>query len=129
MQTLMNLDNLTAIDRLTDFLSDTRTVVFWVLRSPVVRLWMGAKAPHSIPVSDPLPARSGGRDRCTYLMDERHDTLSGPVVKKLCERASQVFKRPSTSLAQISVSHLYTLRKSVPDTRKRRHFEVTTHPV
>ena len=59
-------------------------------------------------------------------MDERHDTPSGPAVKKLCERALLVFGQTEYErLAQISVSHLYNLRKSVPYTRKRRHFEKT----
>ena len=59
-------------------------------------------------------------------MDEPHDTPSGPAVKKLCERALLVFGQTEYErLAQISVSHLYNLRKSVPYTRKRRHFEKT----
>jgi transposase InsO family protein len=59
-------------------------------------------------------------------MDERHDTPCGPAVKKLCERACEVFGQTEyTSLASISVSHLYNLRKSIPYTRHRRHFEKT----
>jgi len=59
-------------------------------------------------------------------MDERHDTPCGPAVKKLCERACEVFgQREYTALASISVSHLYNLRKSIPYTRQRRHFEKT----
>ncbi len=59
-------------------------------------------------------------------MDERHDTPRGPAVKKLCERAYEVFGQTEyTSLATISVSHLYNLRKSIPYTRLRRHFEKT----
>ena len=59
-------------------------------------------------------------------MDERHDTPCGPAVKKLCERACGVFGQAEyTSLASISVSHLYNLRKSIPYTRQRRHFEKT----
>ncbi|AWP23981.1 hypothetical protein C4901_12125 [Acidiferrobacter sp. SPIII_3] len=37
MQTLMNLDNLTSIDQLADFLSGTQTVAFSVLSSPAAR--------------------------------------------------------------------------------------------
>ena len=37
MQTLMNLDNLTQIDQLAEFLSGTQTVAFSVLSSPAVR--------------------------------------------------------------------------------------------
>jgi len=48
-------------------------------------------------------------------MDERHDTPCGPAVKKLCERACELFAQTQYStLASISVSHLYNLRKSAP---------------
>jgi len=64
--------------------------------------------------------------RLLSAMDERHDTPCGPAVKKLCERACEVFARPNTAaLASISVSHLYNLRKSTTYTRQRRHFEKT----
>jgi len=64
--------------------------------------------------------------RLLAAMDERHDTPCGPAVKKLCERACEVFGQTEyTSLASISVSHLYNLRKSTPYTRQRRHFEKT----
>ena len=59
-------------------------------------------------------------------MDERHDTPCGPAVKKLCERACEVFDEVQYErLASISVSHLYNLRKSTAYTRQRRHFEKT----
>jgi hypothetical protein len=38
---------------------------------------------------------------------------------KLCERACEVFGQTEISLASISVSHLYNLRKSIPYTRLR----------
>lgn len=59
-------------------------------------------------------------------MDERHGTPCGPAVKKLCERACEVFDEVQYErLALISVSHLYNLRKSTTYTRQRRHFEKT----
>jgi len=59
-------------------------------------------------------------------MDERHDTPCGPMVKKLCERACEVFgQREYTALASVSVSHLYNLRKSTTYSRQRSHFEKT----
>ena len=59
-------------------------------------------------------------------MDGRHDTPCGPAVKKLCERACAVFGQTEyATLASISVSHLYNLRKSAPYTRLRRHVEKT----
>jgi len=77
--------------------------------------------------------------RLLAAMDERHkvraparegplgdDTPCGPAVKKLCERACGVFGQTEyTALASISVSHLYNLRKTIPYTRQRRHFEKT----
>jgi transposase InsO family protein len=64
--------------------------------------------------------------RLLAAMDERHDTPCGPAVKKLCERACGVYGETEyTALASISVSHLYNLRKSIPYTRQRRHFEKT----
>ncbi len=59
-------------------------------------------------------------------LDELHGTLSGPATKKLCERACQLFDQTEYQrLADISVSHLYNLRKSRPYTRQRRCFEKT----
>ena len=62
-------------------------------------------------------------------MDTRHDTPSGPAVKKLCERAwlrfgDQRFER----LAGISVAHLYNLRKRT-EYRKVRIVYEKTRPV
>ncbi len=59
-------------------------------------------------------------------MDERHDTPCGQAVKKLCERASDIYGETEyASLAEISVSHLYNLRKSTTYKRQRRHFTKT----
>jgi transposase InsO family protein len=64
--------------------------------------------------------------RLLAAMDERHDTPCGTAIKKLCERACEVFGQTEyTSLASISVSHLYNLRKSTAYVRQRRHFEKT----
>ena len=64
--------------------------------------------------------------RLLAAMDERHDTPCGPAVKKLCERAYEVFGQTQyAALTSVSVSHLYNLRKSTPYTRQRRHFEKT----
>ena len=64
--------------------------------------------------------------RLLAAMDERHDTPCGPAVKKLCERACEVFGQMEyASLASISVSHLYNLRKSTAYTGQRRHFAKT----
>ena len=64
--------------------------------------------------------------RLLAAMDERHDTPCGQAIKKLCERACEVFgQNEYTTLASVSVSHLYNLRKSIPYRRQRRHFEKT----
>lgn len=58
--------------------------------------------------------------------DEAHQTLSGPATKKLFERAYFVYgDKAYERLANISVSHLYNLRKSNGYTRQRRHFTKT----
>ncbi len=59
-------------------------------------------------------------------MDERHDTPSGPAIKKLCERACQIFGEAAYErLAFISIGHVYNVRKSTPDLRQRRQVENT----
>ena len=64
--------------------------------------------------------------RLLAAMDERHNTPCGPALKKLCERAFEIYGETAYArLATISVSHLYNLRKSIPYTRQRRHFEKT----
>ncbi len=64
--------------------------------------------------------------RLLAAMDERHDTPCGPAVKKLCERAWQVFGEVEyATLAGISVSHLYNLRKSKSYLRQRHHYQKT----
>ena len=53
-------------------------------------------------------------------MDERHQQPSGPVIKKLCERAWERFEESKYErLAGISVSHLYNLRQSTAYQRQR----------
>lgn len=58
--------------------------------------------------------------------DQLHGTLCGPATKKLFERAYTVFGETAYErLAQICVSHLYTLRRSTGYQRQRRHIEKT----
>jgi len=59
-------------------------------------------------------------------MDERHDTPCGQAIKKLMERAYDVFdEQEYKRLSTISVSHLYNLRKSKTYSKTRLHFEKT----
>ncbi len=59
-------------------------------------------------------------------MDERHNTLSGPATKKLCERAYQVYGETEYQrLADISIAHLYNLRKSKIYRGQRHQYEKT----
>jgi len=58
--------------------------------------------------------------------DDLHGTLSGPATKKLCERAVLIFgDERYLRLADISVSHLYNLRKSALYRKQRLHFTKT----
>lgn len=62
-------------------------------------------------------------------VDSLHGTLSGPAVKKLCERAWLCFgDQRYQRLAGISVAHLYNLRKR-SDYRKLRVVHEKTQPV
>ncbi len=64
--------------------------------------------------------------RLLAAMDARHDTPCGPAIKKLCERAWQLFGEAEYArLAAISISHLYNLRKSAPYRQQRHHVEKT----
>lgn len=59
-------------------------------------------------------------------MDERHDAPSGPTVKKLCERAFNLFGETEYErLTTISVAHLYNLRHSNRYQKSRRYFQKT----
>lgn len=58
--------------------------------------------------------------RLLASMDERHGQPSGPVLRKLCERAYQRFGQSEYQrLASIYVSHLYNLRQSKTYQRQR----------
>lgn len=81
-----------------------------------------------------IPARCNGftkkyTDKDITLLaktDKLHDTPCGPAVKKLCERAHDVFDDEAyDNLSKISVSHLYNLRGSECYKRQRRHFTKT----
>ena len=59
-------------------------------------------------------------------MDTLHDTPSGARLKKLCERADKVYGQTEyRRLAEISVAHLYNLRRSHAYRQRRRHLEKT----
>ena len=67
--------------------------------------------------------------RLLAAMDERHNTPNGLTLKKLCERAFEVFGQAEYErLAGISVSHLYNLRQS-QTYRRARHTVDKTRPV
>jgi len=58
--------------------------------------------------------------RLLASMDERHGQPSGPVLKKLCERAYKRFDQTQYQrLANISASHFYNLRQSKTYQRQR----------
>ena len=67
--------------------------------------------------------------RLLAAMDERHNTPNGLTLKKLCERAYEVFGQAEYArLAGIPVSHLYNLRQS-QTYRRQRHTVEKTRPV
>ncbi len=62
------------------------------------------------------------------LVDEAHETLSGPATRRILEREVKVYgKQEYARLAEISVAHLYNLRKS-QRYRERRLNYVKTRP-
>jgi len=66
--------------------------------------------------------------RLIAKMDELFDTPCGHTVKKLCERAFQVFNETEyEQISKISVSHLYNVRKSITYNRTRQNFEKTKY--
>lgn len=75
----------------------------------------------------PFPKKYTSADiRLLAELDNWHDTLSGPATKKLCERAYHCFEQLEYQrLAEISVAHLYNLRRSITYTQRRWHYEKT----
>nr|VFK48160.1 MAG: hypothetical protein BECKTC1821E_GA0114239_11046 [Candidatus Kentron sp. TC]VFK50736.1 MAG: hypothetical protein BECKTC1821D_GA0114238_11184 [Candidatus Kentron sp. TC] len=58
--------------------------------------------------------------------DEMHGNLSGPGIKKICERAWKIFEDTKYErLAGISVSHLYNPRRSATYRNARSYFDET----
>ncbi len=59
-------------------------------------------------------------------LDKRHGVTNGFMVKKLCERAYHKFNDLAYErLSQISVSHIYNIRKSSGYKKHRYHYEKT----
>ncbi|MFW6111986.1 MAG: integrase [Chloroflexota bacterium] len=72
-----------------------------------------------------FPTKYTGRDiELLAKTDEAHECLSGPAAKKIMEREWKKYgKEEFRNVAQISISHLYNLRRS------RRYRNVTTEYV
>ena len=168
----MNIDNLTTVEALDDFLQGNQAVAFSVLgdktqryqftqktlvkftyltcskrdkglitrflmkmtgysRQQVTRLIKKHKRTGRIewrPCGDNgFSKRYTNEDvRLLALMDERHETPCGQAIKKLCERAYQLFgENEYQNLSQISVSHLYNLRASKGYKNHRQVFTKT----
>ncbi len=59
-------------------------------------------------------------------LDKRHDTPNGAMIRVLCQRAYQKFGESEYErLSNISVSHIYNLRKSTGYQNCRYHYEKT----
>ena len=64
--------------------------------------------------------------RLLAQMDERHETPCGQAIKKLCERADQIYGEDEyRNLSRISVSHLYNLRATQGYKKHRQVFTKT----
>lgn len=64
--------------------------------------------------------------RLLAQLDEQHDTPCGQAVKKLCERAHEIYDETEyQNLVGISVSHIYNLRGTSGYQKQRRIFEKT----
>ncbi len=80
------------------------------------------------------PARGNGFQRrysradirCLAQTDKLHGSPSGAVIKKLCERAYQLFDDPAyQTLSGISVAHIYRLRQTPAYQRQHLHHSKT----
>ena len=60
------------------------------------------------------------------FVDEAHETLSGPATRKILERAYHEFKESKYQrLAELSVAHMYRLRKSRTYRQRRVKYQPT----
>ena len=100
-------------------------------RAQITRLigqWMETRA---IEVKPPIrrrfPTKYTEEDaRLLARMDEAHEELSGPASRRILQREYELFARPEYErLAQISVSHLYNLRRSKAYRKVRVRMEHT----
>jgi len=172
MRTIMNIENLSTIESLENFLQGNQAIAYSVLgdkteryqfirktlvkfsyvrcskkdkgvinaflrkisgysRQQLTRLVRQHKQSGHIKWR---PSRTNGF-ACKYTskdinllakMDEQHDMPCGQAVKKLCERAYQIYDETEyKNLVNISVSHLYNLRASTGYKKQRRTFEKT----
>ena len=168
----MNIENLTTIEELDNFIQGNQAVAFTILGDKNERYkfiqktlikfrYITLKKPDKGIVNHYLrkvtgysrqqltrlvkqykevgkinwqPCRSNGfsniysKKDITLLaeMDARHDDICGHAIKKLMERAYNKFEQPEyQTLANISVSHLYNLRRSQGYQKQRRHFTKT----
>jgi len=172
MRTIMNIENLTTIEAVENFLEGNQAVAYSVLgdkaqhyqfihKTLVKFSYMTCSKKHKGIIRHYLikltgysrqqltrligqykrsgqikwqPCRSNGF-ACRYTskdiellaqMDERHNTPCGQAVKKLMERAYQIYGETDyQNLSKISVAHLYNLRHSSGYKKQRRTFEKT----
>jgi transposase InsO family protein len=81
----------------------------------LIRQWMETRTIQAkSPVRRRFPSRYTDQDRRLLAeVDVAHQGLSGPAVRRILRREYEVFQRQEFQrLAQISVSHLYNLRRS-----------------
>jgi len=167
----MNLENLTTIESLEDFIDGNQAIAYSVpgdktaryklvqkilmkfhylkrskqekgtitrflikltgySRQQLVRLISQYKNSGHIryrPANNGFTAKYTDKDiRLLAKIDEQHESPCGHAIKKLCERAYNIFDETEYhNLAMISVSHIYNLRLSARYKNHRRVFDKT----
>ena len=174
MNMIMNIDKLTTIGEIEEFLAGSKTIGFrvtstkdetyvWIQKTLVKFDYMRLKRHDRGTLirfickisnySNSQVTRLVAKYRCTgYIirkqktvngfktkytdfdisllasLDERHETPNGAAVKKLFQRAYNVYNEDIyKNISEISVSHLYNLRRSLSYTNRRRNFTKTVY--
>lgn len=100
-------------------------------RSQTTRLiarWSATRQVRVLPACRPnFPRRYRSSDVALLAqVDATHEDLSGPAIRRILQREYTVYGKPEFErLAELSVSHLYNLRRSVSYRRRRVRVQPT----
>jgi hypothetical protein len=100
-------------------------------RSQTTRLiarWSATRQVRVLPACRPnFPRRYRSSDVALLAqVDAAHEDLSGPAIRRILQREYRVYGKPEFErLAELSVSHLYNLRRSVSYRRRRVRVQPT----